>query len=127
LTEFDRARTRLQQTIQSLAVELRATNRGIAIYGAGHRTATWLELAGLGEMVTCVIDDDRSKQGGYLAGSGVPIGPATWLLERQIGLCVGLLSADIVRKIAARETEYTARGGRFATIDDLLMWQARHD
>jgi len=120
LREFSTNRERLQTRIRQLADQSRSHQQGIAVYGAGHRTATWLELAGIADVVTCVIDDDPAKQGRYLAGSAIPVGPASWLIERNIGTCIGLIAADILRRIAVREAAYTARGGRFVTLDDLL-------
>ncbi len=125
LAEFDRAQTTLRKQVVELAHQQRQQGRGLAVYGAGHRTATWLELAGLTDVVTCVIDDDPAKQGRYLAGSGIQIGPARMLQEKSIGIGIGLLSADILRKIAAREADYVNSGGRFMTLDDILIGEMR--
>lgn len=120
VSDLRSGRERLRTQLQHRAEVLRQSQSGIAVYGAGHRTATWLELAGIADVVTCVIDDDPSKQGRYLAGSGIPVGPAAWLIERNIGLCLGLISAEILQRIAVRESAYISRGGRFVTMDDLL-------
>lgn len=120
LQEFQRANSLIQTRLRTLSSICRQRGQGIAVYGAGHRTATWLELAGLADVVNCVIDDDPAKQGRYLAGSGIEIGPATLLQERNIQFCIGLLSTDILRRIASREAEYIDRGGRFLTLDQIL-------
>jgi hypothetical protein len=125
LKELDTAQARLRTAVLRIAQQERQRGKGLAVYGAGHRTATWLELAGLSEFVTCVIDDNPEKQGRFLAGSAVEVGPAAWLVERQIGVCIGLLSPDVLRKIAARETRFTASGGRMLTLDDVLAVASR--
>lgn len=120
LREFDAAQMTLRDAVSRIAQRERQRGKGLAVYGAGHRTATWVELAGLSQFVTCVIDDSPEKQGRFLAGSAVEVGPATRLVERQIGVCIGLLSPEILRKIATRETQFTTNGGRMLTLDDVL-------
>ncbi len=121
LQEFQRARTRLRSRLQDCARQVAAQGRKIALWGAGHRTSTFVELLPATELVACIIDDDPAKQGKFLPGSGLPILSAEALTTQAIGLCVGLLNPDVMRKIAARQTEFAARGGRFLTLSDLAV------
>ncbi len=120
LQEFAIRHTAIVSRIRELAARLHQQGRKIAVYGAGHRTATWMELTGLADVIDCVIDDDPSKQSRFLAGSGKAVGPAAWLLERRIGTCIGLLPVEILRRITAREQAYAAAGGLFLTLDDVV-------
>lgn len=120
LREFSMRHTTVQRRVRELAAGLHGQGRRVAVYGAGHRTATWIELTRLADIVDCVIDDDPAKQGHFLAGSGLPVGPSQWLLERQIGACIGLLSVDILRQIAARQRDYVDAGGCFLTLNDVV-------
>jgi len=115
LSEFQQARDRIAAGIE----RIHADRGRIAVYGAGHRTSTWLELAQVQGRIECVIDDDPARQGRFLAGSGLEVGPAAWLQERQIRVCIPLLSRDIVRKLAIRETAFQEAGGQFLTLDDV--------
>lgn len=116
LDEFLVARQRLDAALRRLV----ESAGPIAVYGAGHRAATWLDLSGLGAQISCVIDDDPAKQGRFLAGSGCEIGPSAWLVERNVRVCVGLLAPDVLLQIARREVAYRAAGGVFLTLDDVV-------
>lgn len=123
LSEFQQARRRIAAGIAMIHAD-----RGrIAVYGAGHRTSTWLELAQVQGRIECVIDDDPARQGRFLAGSGLEVGPAAWLRERQIRVCVPLLSREIVRKLASRETAFQEAGGQFLTLDDVAIYAGSDD
>jgi hypothetical protein len=120
VAEFAAARDRLRRAVARLAEQTHSQGRQIALWGAGHRTTTLLQLGSLTDLVDCIIDDDPSKQGTWMPGSGLPVFPATALIERSIGCCVGVLNPDIVVRLRARESSYAAQGGQLLTLADIV-------
>lgn len=90
--------------------------RPIALYGAGHLTASFVNYHGLADLIDCVVDDTPQKQGLFLPGSGLEILPSAALLERGIGLCLLGLAPEAEPKIAARNAEFVAAGGQFHSL-----------
>ena len=88
----------------------------VALYGAGHLTAAFVNLHRLGDLFAFVVDDAPQKQGLYLPGSGLPIVSRAALEERGIGLCVLGISASGEDKVVASNHEFEARGGRFRSM-----------
>lgn len=121
LAQFGAARQQLRIRLQAAAESLSRRGRNLALWGAGHRTATLVELLPAHGLIACVIDEDPEKQGKFLPGSDVPILPSSALDTESIGLCVGVLNPDVMAKIAARHQDYVARGGRFATLSELAV------
>jgi hypothetical protein len=93
-------------------------NQGIriAVFGAGHLAAKFLNLFALGDLVECVIDDNPNKQGLLMPGSRLPIVGSAALAERSIGLCLLSVSPESEPKVVARRQDHLDRGGSFASI-----------
>lgn len=108
--EFDRVRERYHRHFD----ECRVAGKRIAIFGAGHLAATFLNVLGLGGSVECVIDDNPDKTGLGMPGSGVPIVGSSRLGE--IDLCLLALSPASETKVLAHHGGRLAPGGRFASI-----------
>ncbi len=90
--------------------------RGIALLGAGHLAATWVNLMDVAPFVVFVADDDTHKQGLLMPGSRLPIRPSTALQEESIGLCLLAVSSGSESRVLERHAAFAARGGRFASI-----------
>lgn len=88
----------------------------IALFGAGHRAATFVNLLGLGELIDCAIDDDPRKKDLTLPGSSLPILGSASLVDRGIGLCLMALSPEAEEKVLGRHAEFVRRGGRLESI-----------
>ena len=123
LSQFAIARNRLSARLNAIADEVKRQGRKLALWGAGHRTVTLLELLPAIDIFDCVIDDDRAKQSLFLPGSGIPIVAAESLVARDIGLCIGMLNPEVMVRIASRHHDYTSRGGQFLTFTDLAAGQ----
>jgi SAM-dependent methyltransferase len=50
--------------------QLAAAGKRVAIWGAGAKTVTFANLFGLDDQIAGIVDINRRKQGGYLAGTG---------------------------------------------------------
>lgn len=119
LREFSSARQRLRLRLEEYADRVTARGQKIAMWGAGHRAATLVELLPARNLIACVIDDAPEKQGRFLPGSDLPILSSEALNTQAIGVCICLLNPDVMQRIAARHPEFTARGGRFLTLNDV--------
>ena len=93
-----------------------AAGGAVALLGAGHAAGTFLNLFGLGDLVSFVADDNPNKAGLFMPGSRVPILPSRALLERDVRLCLLAVGSSAEDRVLARNAGFLARGGRFASI-----------
>ena len=84
--------------------------------GAGHRAVTFLNLLGLKDKLTCVIDDDPRKASLFMPGSRLPILPSSHLLETRPALCLLAAAPDNEAAVLKRNEAYLAAGGRMVSI-----------
>ena len=105
-----------RQQIRRHLEQLHAQGRHVAVFGAGHLAAKFLNLFGLKDFVDCVVDDDPHKQGLLMPGSRLPIMGSSVLAEREINLCLLSLSPESEQKVLAKKQDYVTRGGQFASI-----------
>ena len=94
----------------------RSEGREVAFFGAGHLTATVINLLGIGDRVRFVVDDNPNKRGLFMPGSRLPIVGSSELLASGIGLAVLCLSPEAEDKVIARNAAFVQAGGRFASI-----------
>jgi len=87
-----------------------------ALLGAGHLSAAFINLLGLGDFIDFVADDNPHKQGLYMPGSRVPILPSRCLAERGVPLCLMTVRPEIEEAVARKNQEFVSRGGRLASI-----------
>lgn len=109
---------RFQDQTDRLRRDLTAAKarRPVALYGAGHLTASFVNYHGLADLIDCVVDDTPQKQGLFLPGSGLEILPSAALLERHIGLCLLGLAPEVEPKIVAKNAAFIAAGGSFRSL-----------
>lgn len=93
---------------------LHASGKHIAVFGAGHLAAKFLNLFDLKDFFDYVIDDNPHKQGLAMPGSGLPIVDSSHLPETD--LCMLSLSPESEQKVLARQQAYVQYGGRFFSI-----------
>lgn len=113
---FGQAFAGRQAAIRGHLQGLRDKGQRIAVFGAGHLAAKFLNLFDLGQIVDCVIDDNPHKQGLRMPGSNLPVLGSAVLAERKIDLCLLSLSPESEQKVLAKKQDYIAAGGRFASI-----------
>lgn len=105
---FEATRSRLRSHLESL----RQSGKRIAVFGAGHLSAKFLNLHGLKNSVECVIDDNPHKQGLLMPGSALPIVGSSRLAE--FDLCLLSLNPESEQKVLARFQP--GDGASFASI-----------
>jgi hypothetical protein len=121
LHRFDVARRQLRDRLEDLARTVAATGRKLALWGAGHRTTTLVELLPARELFECVIDDDPDKQGRFLPGSHLPIVSAEVLSSGEIGACLCLLNPAVLQQVRQRLPADVTRGTQFVTLPELCV------
>lgn len=112
LREFPAARTRVQDLLR----EIRRLRGPIAFLGAGHLSASYINLYSLRDLVEFVVDDDVNKQGLFMPGSRLPILPTGALLERGVAVCLMGVRPEIEDVVFVRNQTFLDRGGTLASI-----------
>lgn len=105
-----------QTKIRQKLMALRETGLKIAIYGAGHLSANFINFNGFHDLIEAVIDDDSKKQGLYFPGTKLRIQPPHFLLEENINICLLGLSIELEEKIIKKNYQFEKRGGVFFSI-----------
>ncbi|MFM9970249.1 MAG: methyltransferase domain-containing protein [Burkholderiales bacterium] len=111
-SEFFQVRARLQALFRSW----RGQGKRIALFGAGHLAAKFVNLYSLTEYFECVIDDNPNKQKMLMPGSRLSICGSGELAARSIDVCLLSLNPESEQKVLAKNQPFIERGGRFLSI-----------
>jgi SAM-dependent methyltransferase len=104
---------RLESELLGLLHSLRSNGARIAGYGAAAKGSTLLNVFGIGpETVEFVVDRSTQKQGRYMPGVRIPIGPPERLLTEMPDYVL-LLAWNLADEVVAQQVDYRERGGRF--------------
>jgi hypothetical protein len=88
----------------------------IALFGAGHLAATYINIFGLAPFIEYVLDDNSHKRGLYMPGSMLPIRGSSELASGKIQLCLLGLNPQSEEKVVANNGSFVKTGGTFASI-----------
>jgi hypothetical protein len=113
---FSRRYSEIQARLQTLMDAWRQAGKRIAIFGAGHLAAKFVNLYALGSMIDCVIDDNPHKQKLLMPGSRLPIHGSAALESRGIDICLLSLNPESEQKVLAKHQPFLERGGRFFSL-----------
>jgi C-methyltransferase C-terminal domain len=100
--------------LQALLGAWKRSGKRVAVFGAGHLAAKFVNLYDLKDLVECVIDDNPDKQTLLMPGSRLPIRGSAVLDD--IDLCLLSLNPESEQKVLAKNQAYLARGGTFLSI-----------
>ncbi|MEV0143970.1 MULTISPECIES: class I SAM-dependent methyltransferase [unclassified Nonomuraea] len=104
---------RICDDLVALLRDLRDRGARVAGYGATAKSATVLNYAGIGrDLLPCVYDTTPAKIGRLMPGSHIPIRSAAEFGRPYPDYAV-LFAWNHTEEIVARETEFTAQGGRW--------------
>ena len=88
----------------------------IAIFGAGHLATMYINVLGLTDLISFVVDDDQNKEGLFVPGCKLPIYSSSALLDRDIKYCLTSLSPESEKKVVDTNKKYLSNDGIFASI-----------
>ncbi len=104
---------RLRQDLLDCLIELKASGKRMAAYGASAKGTTLLNYFGIGaEYLEYVVDRSTVKQGLYTPGTHLPILSPEELLRRKPDYVL-LLTWNFADEILAQQEQYRTRGGKF--------------
>jgi hypothetical protein len=102
-------------SIRKLLTEWKEAGQ-LAVFGAGHHAAMFLNLMGLKDMVKFVVDDHPKKKGMQMPGSRLQIVGSERLYEDGVKFCLSSLGYGSERKVLEQHRTFVERGGTFASI-----------
>jgi hypothetical protein len=91
----------------------RANGEKVAVFGAGHLAAKFINFYDLKDMIDCVIDDHPKKIGMTMPGSGLEVVPSAELLPRGIRVCISTLNPESEIKVRGKLANFFDAGGSF--------------
>jgi hypothetical protein len=98
----------------------RVKGEKVAMFGAGHLTAKFINFQGLAGLIDCVIDDHSKKVGMSMPGSNLEIVSSAELLTRGIRVCISTLSPESEIKVRAKLAHFFDMGGCFVPAFDTV-------
>jgi hypothetical protein len=103
-------------SLQTLLTGWRSQGRRVAVFGAGHLAAKFINLHDLAGLLEYVVDDNPRKQALLMPGCRLPIRGTDALISGQIELCLLSLNPESEQKVRDKYASYLERGGRFSSI-----------
>jgi hypothetical protein len=113
LSQFGRSFEDARQYWKETLTAYRNKGEKVAVFGAGHLSAKFINFFQLADLIDCVIDDNQNKAGMKMPGSLLPILPSSELAARGIKVCVSTLSPESEAKVRQKFVSYFADGGLF--------------
>lgn len=110
--KFDFCKQRVREELKQ---RLSAGER-LAIFGAGHHSAKYLNFYGVADLVEYAIDDNPNKQSLYMPGTDIAIKDSRFLIESKITTCLSPLSPESEMKVRQSIAPFFERGGEFIPI-----------
>lgn len=112
--EFGARHAQAGERMRDLFGRWQREGKRVAVFGAGHLAAKFINFFRIGGMVDCVIDDNAHKQELLMPGSRLAIRGSTALAS--IDLCLLSLNPESEQKVLAKNQSFLDRGGRFLSI-----------
>ena len=108
-TGFNKTRTDWRERIGKLT----KNDQKVAVFGAGHLAAKFINFFELSDLIDYVIDDHPQKVGMRMPGSGLSIVPSNEMALRDIKVCISTLSPESEVKVRIKLSSYFEQGGIF--------------
>jgi hypothetical protein len=115
-TQFSANLTGYGERLRRYLAAQRQRDAKIAVFGAGHLAATYINIFGIAPDIAFVVDDNPHKRGLLMPGSRLPIRESGALTGERIDLCLLGINPLSEEKVIARNQGFVEQGGRFASI-----------
>jgi SAM-dependent methyltransferase len=109
---FQEVRDRSRRKLSGIC----AAGRHVAIFGAGHLAAKFLNLYETSEYIDFAVDDNPHKRGLLMPGSRLPIVGSAVLEQGKVDLCLLSLSPESEQKVLSAKASFLEQGGEFRSI-----------
>jgi hypothetical protein len=86
------------------------------VFGAGHLSCMFINVMGIEDSISVVLDDNSHKMGLLMPGSQLPIVGSQFLLENLPSLCLLGINPLNEKKVIEKNKEYREKGGEFVSI-----------
>lgn len=106
---FPEARARWRKELEGY----RAGGKTVAMFGAGHLSAKFINFLDLADLIDCVVDDHPKKAGMLMPGSRLPIVPSSEMASRGVAICVSTLNPESETRVRQKLATFVDGGGRF--------------
>jgi SAM-dependent methyltransferase len=104
------------QLIEKLQAVL-DTGKKIALFGAGHQAAMFVNAHGIEHLIKMVVDDAPHKHGYCLPGTKLSIvSSAEMLADKEIGLCLTTVNPSVEKIVADKLQAIIANGASVRSI-----------
>lgn len=105
-----------RREFQQILSKVRREQGKIALLGAGHLSAAFINFLGLEKAIDFVVDDDPHKKGLFMPGSGLPIYDSNALSSVDVKLCLLGVNPANHGKVIEKHRAFLERGGLFLSI-----------
>lgn len=95
---------------------MQAKGLRVALFGAGHLAAKFINFYGLEGRMTQVVDDSPDKQRYFMPGSGLPIHGSGCLDTGEVDVCLLTLNPESEQKVMKAKAAFVRSGGAFRSI-----------
>ena len=96
--------------------KLQTQGKKVALFGAGHLSAKFINFYKLAPFIFGVVDDNPNKQNLFMPGSALPIIDSHCLDAGQVDLCLLTLNPESEQKVLKAKSSYLHQGGKFRSI-----------
>lgn len=103
-----------QRLRESLQIS-RQAGKKVAVFGAGHLAARFINFFNLSELLECAIDDNVQKQNLLMPASRLPIRNSSYM-QNSIDLCLSSLNPESEQKVRKKLHPFLEKGGQFSSI-----------
>ena len=116
LRAFAESWPRQREALRAWAAAIIDRGGRLAVFGAGHRACTLIDIMDLAEFIDCVIDDSPEKQKLRFPAGGLAIRGSRALIDHQITCCLMVVNPAAEQRIVDRNPEYLETGGKFVSL-----------
>jgi hypothetical protein len=113
LIEFGGRFENRKHTLRRELGALISNDERLAVFGAGHHAAKYINFYGIEDMIDFVVDDNPIKSRFYMPGTDLLIKSSQHLINSSVTTCLSTLSPETESMVRRSAKEFFDRGGKF--------------